>query len=439
MPHLRNAREMPATVRALRWAWRMGQSLTMSARREITKKHAAEYAAAPKKAKGVMLDQLVATTGWSRANARRALRTAAKRKGPAKAVKRKPRPRTYGYDTLRLLIQVWNLAGRPSGKYLAATMPIWLPKLETFNELEQGRLNEGTRAQLLAVSGATIDRMLKPTRDGVRLVGLSGTKPGPLLRNSIQVRKAGDEHEQAPGFVEADLVLHCGPTLAGEFVRTLTVTDVFTGWTENIAVRNGAHRWIIEAMTDIEARLPFPLVGLDTDNGGEFINHALIKWAGDRDLFFTRARPYKSNDNAHVEQKNGDVVRRHAFHYRYDTTEELRLLNELYPLVRVRLNMFTATTKAIGWRSNKHGKKTRVYDKPRTPYQRVIDSGVLTAERASDFARLFEDTNPAELTRRITAIQTRLIALAKNKTDAITQNASRAKTAEARKPISRAS
>ena len=364
---------------------------------------------------------------------------ALKRKGPAKAVKRKPRSRTYGYDTLKLLIQVWNLAGRPSGKYLAATMGIWLPKLELHGELDVKRLTGHTRAQLLTVSGATIDRMLKPTRDGGQLVGLSGTKPGPLLRNSIQVRKAGDEHEKAPGFVEADLVLHCGPTLAGEFVHSLTVTDVFTGWTENVALRNGAHRWVIEAMTEVEARLPFPLVGLDTDNGGEFINHALIKWAGDRDLFFTRSRPYKSNDNAHVEQKNGDVVRRHAFYYRYDTALELQLLNELYQLVRLRLNLFTATTKAIGWRSNKHGKKTRVYDKPRTPYQRVLDSGILTAKKAAKLATVFEATNPAELTRQITAIQTRLIALATDKTTAITVGVSRAKTDEASDQLSRAS
>ena len=410
----------------------------MGTRREITKKYARDYAQAAKKAKGVILDELVAVTGWSRANARRSLSTARKRKGPAKAVKRRPRPRAYGYDMLKLLIQVWNLAGRPSGKYLAATMPLWLPKLEEHEELDKERLNERTRAQLLSVSGATIDRMLKPTRDGVRLVGLSGTKPGPLLRNSIQVRKAGDEHERAPGFVEADLVLHCGPTLAGEFAHSLTVTDVFTGWTENMALKNGAHRWVIEAMTAIEARLPFPLVGLDTDNGGEFINHALIKWAGERDLFFTRARPYKSNDNAHVEQKNGDVVRRHAFHYRYDTATELELLNELYPLVRVRLNMFTATTKAVGWRSNKHGKKTRVYDKPRTPYQRVLDAGVFAQSREAELARLFDETNPAELTRAITAIQHKLIALAKDKTDAVSAGLSRAKIAESPKRFSRA-
>jgi len=327
---------------------------------------------------------------------------------------------------VKLLIQVWNLAGRPSGKYLAATMGIWVPKLEQHGELDEKRPTDHTRTQLLTVSGATIDRMLKPIRDGATLVGLSGTKPGPLLRNSIQVRKAGDEHEQAPGFVEADLVLHCGATLAGEFAHSLTVTDVFTGWSENVALKNGAHRWVIEAMTQIEGRLPFPLVGLESNNGGEFINHALIKWAGERDLFFTRSRPYKSNDNAHVEQKNGDVVRRHAFHYRYDTVLEMQLLNELYQLVRVRLNLFTATTKAIDWRSNKHGKKTRVYDKPRTPYQRAIDSGILTVEKAAEFAALFEATNPAELIRKIITIQTRLIALAKDKTAAITASVSRA-------------
>ncbi|WP_211878325.1 hypothetical protein [Pseudarthrobacter albicanus] len=184
-----------------------------------------------------MLDELVAVTGWSRANARRAQSTARKRKGPAKAVVRKPRGRTYGYDTLKVLIEVWRFAGMPSGKYLAATMDLWLPKLEAFGELDKDRLTPEVRAQLLKVSGATIDRLLKPTKDAGRPKGLSATRAGPLLRNSITVRKAGDEHEQAPGFIEADMVVHCGPTLAGEFARTLTATDVFTGWTGNVAGR----------------------------------------------------------------------------------------------------------------------------------------------------------------------------------------------------------
>lgn len=411
----------------------------MATRREITKKYATDYAKSSKTGKGLILDELVAVTGWSRANARRALSTARKRRGPAKAVVRKPRGRTYGYDTLKVLISVWRLAGMPSGKYLAATMDLWLPKLQAFGELDAQRLTPAVRVQLMQVSGATIDRLLKPTRDAAKPKGLSATKAGPLLRNSITVRKAGDEHEQAPGFIEADLVVHCGPTLAGEFARTLTATDVFTGWTENVAVRNGAHRWVLAAMDEVVARLPFPLVGLDTDNGGEFINYAMIEWAGKKDIYFTRSRPYKSNDNAHVEQKNGDVVRRHAFHYRYDTAAEVKLLNALYALVRVRLNLFTATTKAVGWRSNKHGKKTRIYDKPRTPYQRVIDSGILTEAKAAELAELMEATNPADLTRGITKIQTQLIALAAAKTQALEASATRAEIAEARTTLSRAS
>ncbi len=301
------------------------------------------------------------------------------------------------------------------------------------------RLNDHARAQLLAVSGARVDRLLKPTQDGAQLVGLSGIKPGLLLRNSIQVRKAGDEHEQAPGFVEADLVLHCGPSLQGGFVHSLTVTGVFTGWTENMALKNGAHRWVIEAMTQIQARLPFPLAGLDTGNGGEFINGALIKWAGDRDLFFTRSRPYKSNDNAPLGRRTATWCAVTRSTTGYDTTAELQLQNELYLLVRLRLNMFTATTKAAHWRSNKYGKKTRVYDKPRTHYQRVLDSGVMATGRAVKLARDFDERNPGDLTRQITAIQTRLIVLAKEKTKAITASVSRAKIGEAPEQISRAS
>jgi len=219
VPHLRIAREMLATVWVLGCAGGMS-SLSMATKREITKKYAREYAKASKKTRGRMLDELVAATGWSRANARWQVSAAGKRRGPQRSVKRAPRPRTYGYDTLKLLISVWMLAGQPPGKYLAATMGIWLPKLIEHGELDGARLNQHTHAQLLAISGATIDRLLKPTRDGMALTGISGTKPGPLLRTSIQVRKASDEHERVPGFCEIDLVLHCGPTLKGQFIRT---------------------------------------------------------------------------------------------------------------------------------------------------------------------------------------------------------------------------
>lgn len=166
------------------------------------------------------------------------------------------------------------------------------------------------------------------------------------------------------------------------------------------------------------------MVGLDCDNGGEFINHALVGWCADRTIFMTRARAHTSNDNAHVEQKNGDIVRKSAFRYRYDTAEELELLNELWGYVNLRKNLFLPTKKTNGWRTTKAGRNTRTYDKPRTPYQRVLDSDVLTAEQARRLARLHAETNPAELTRGINRIQQALIASAKDKTLALRDHVS---------------
>jgi hypothetical protein len=396
----------------------MGQGLSMATKREITKQKAREYERASKKEKGRILDELAATIGWSRANARRQLKAAGKRKGPASAVERKPKPRTYGYDTLKVLQLVWTLSGEPCGKYLAPIMVDMLESLERFGELKpvEHRLNDHVRRQLVAMSPATIDRLLKPAKDARYPDAVSTTRPGSLLRSEIPVRQALDEMEQRPGFLEIDLVAHCGHSLEGEFAYTLTATDVFTGWTENIAIKNRAHKWVVQAMTTIAQRLPYPMAGLDCDNGGEFINHALVGWAAERTLFMTRSRPHESNDNAHVEQKNGDIVRKSAFRYRYDTPAELSLLNELWGYVNLRKNLFLPTKKANGWRTTRSGRSTRTYDAPKTPFQRVIDSGVLSTEKISEIEDLRRNTNPAGLTRNIVRLQQELIKAAKTKT-----------------------
>jgi hypothetical protein len=193
-----------------------------------------------------------------------------------------------------------------------------------------------------------------------------------------------------------------------------------------MALKNGAHRWVIEAMTAIEDRLPFLLVGPDTDNGGEFINLALIKWVGQRDLFFTRARPYKSKT---LTSSRGTATWCVVMRFTTATTSPpaLQLLNELHPLVRVRLNMFTATTQAIDWRSNRHGTRAPCTQQTPHPYQHVLNSRILTVDRATELTALFRTTNPADLTRHITAIQNPLIALAKDKTDALTASVTRTK------------
>ena len=212
---------------------------------------------------------------------------------------------------------------------------------------------------------------------------------------------------------------HCGPTLIGEFARTLTMTDIVTGWTENWSIRNNASKWILEGIEELQQWFPFALAVFDSDCGGEFINHEVVAWLQARDIEQTRSRPYQKNDQAHVESKNNHVVRKHAFYWRYDTPRELELLNRLWRLVSLRLNFFTPTKKAVGYTATADGRKKRIYDKPATPWQRLQTSGVLDAQHLSVVAARVDGINPADLTRQINAIQMQLLDLAKTKTEAL--------------------
>ena len=205
----------------------------------------------------------------------------------------------------------------------------------------------------------------------------------------------------------------------GEFARTLTMTDVVTGWTENHSIRNNASKWIVEAIEELQQRFPFAMVIFDSDCGGEFINHEVAAWLQDRDIAQTRSRPYQKNDQAHVESKNNHVVRKHAFYWRYDTGQELELLNELWRLVSLRLNFFTPTRKAVGYATTAHGRRKRIYDKPATPWQRLQASEVLDAQHLVTVAARIEGINPADLTRQINTIQMQLLDLAKAKTETL--------------------
>jgi hypothetical protein len=298
-------------------------------------------------------------------------------------------------------------------------LPIWLPLLTDAGDLDKPFVTSETIAELVAMSPATIDRYLAPARRSMQLRGISTTKPSPLLRNSIGLSKVGDEPATVPGVIEADTVAHCGPTFVGEFARTLTMTDLVTGWTENASIRNNASKWIVQAVADLQGMFPFPLVVFDSDNGSEFINHDVADWLQERDIAQTRSRPYQKNDQATVESKNNHVVRKHAFHWRYDTPEELALLNELWPLVSMRLNFFTPTKKPTGYATAASGRRKRVYDKPRTPWLRVLHSGLLTGEDAAAVQARIAGVNPADLTRRINQIQLRLIELSRDKTEAL--------------------
>ncbi|WP_256843040.1 integrase catalytic domain-containing protein [Ornithinimicrobium cryptoxanthini] len=267
------------------------------------------------------------------------------------------------------------------------------------------------------MSAATIDRYLKPSKAADAISGHSTTKPSPLLRSSIGIRKAGDEVEQEPGFFEVDTVAHCGPTTKGEYARTLNLTCVFTGWTWTRAVRNNAHVHILAALKAAHQEIPFEVVGLDFDNGSEFLNHPVIEWAGQQQIFFTRSRPYKKNDQATIESKNNHLVRKYAFHYRYDTEPERAVLNRLWPLVNDRLNFLTSTIKPIGYGSDRNGRRKRLYDKPATPLDRLILSGTLAPGQLRELIDYRATLNPAQIARDIADLQNVLLKLAKDKTE----------------------
>lgn len=398
----------------------MEGKIPMGARRHVTNKLRSAYKKASKSEKSRILDEVIATTGMGRSTARRML-TGPQLPEPREQLdRRRLRPKGYGDDARALLRHVWSLMGFPCGKYLIVMLPMWLPLMEAAGDLDKPFATPTALAELQQMSAATIDRYLAPARSAMRLKGISTTTPSPLLRNSIGLSKVGDEPATIPGVAEADTVAHCGPTFVGEFARTLTMTDVVCGWTENASIRNNASKWILQAVADLEKTFPFPLRVFDSDNGSEFINHDVADWLQARDIAQTRSRPYKKNDQATVESKNNHVVRKHAFYWRYDTSEELALLNQLWPLVSMRLNFFTPTKKPIGYATTTDGRRKRVYDKPATPWQRVLASGILTDTQAAAVQDRIVGVNPADLTRQINQIQHELTELARAKTAALT-------------------
>lgn len=396
----------------------MEGKIPMTARRHVTNKLRTTYRKASKTDRSRILDEVMATTGMGRSTARRML-TGPRLPDPGEHVdKRRLRPKTYSDASRVLLEHVWALMGMPCGKYFVAMLPMWLPLLEQAGDLDHPFVSPTAIEELESMSAATIDRYLAPARQSMQLRGISTTKPPPLLRNSIGLSKTGDEPPTVPGVIEADTVAHRGPSYVGEFARTLTMTDMVTGWTENASIRNNASKWILEAVADLDGKFPFELRVFDSDNGSEFINHEVADWLQQRDIDQTRSRPYRKNDQATVESKNNHVVRKHAFYWRYDTSEELGLLGQLWPLVSLRLNFFVPTKKPVEYATTSDGRRRRVYDSPRTPWRRVLDSRLLTDDQVTAISERVDGVNPADLTRQINQIQMRLIELSKSKTEA---------------------
>lgn len=348
--------------------------LTMRQKQAVTRRLAQEYQRASKERKGQLLDTLVQLTSYSRSYAARALRQRCRPLPP----RTRHKPRTYDREVLRALgqIWVWVTCDGLCGKRLAPYLPEILPVLERCGEL---KITAQVRQKLLTISAATIDRLLAPVKRRYQLRPRAATNPGTWLKHQIPIRTFSDWDEARPGFVEVDLVSHDGGTPGPDVIQTLDLTDVHSGWTETRAVKNKAQVWVFEALQQLRARLPFPLLGLDSDNGSEFINDQLLRFCEQQRLTFTRSRPYRKNDSCFVEQKNYSVVRRAVGYARYDTPEELQALNELYEVLRLYTNYFQPVMKLIEKRRVGSRVQKR-YDRAKTPYQRLLESPQLEEE-----------------------------------------------------------
>jgi len=377
--------------------------LTMSQRRAVSKVIATRYKRADKPAKGVILDELCATTGWHRNHARKAL-TAALRPtvvGPT----RKARVPKYDEDTVAALRFCWAVLGAPTGKRLAPVIGELVPTLRRFEELKIG---DETERSLISMSAATMDRRLKADRAKMMLKGRSHTKPGSLLKDAIAIRTWAQWDDAVPGFVEIDLVGHEGSNAIGDHAYTLTVTDIATGWTENRSVRNKAQKWVFAALLEIRSCFPFPIIGIDSDNGSEFINWHLLRWCEKEKITFTRSRSGNSNDGAHVEQKNWAIVRTVVGYHRYDTSAELVLLNQIWVLQSQMSNYFSAQQKLIS-KVRDGSKVTKKYDTATTAHRRAERHDTVTDPDKAILADTYPGLNPAAIQRQIQALTADLL------------------------------
>lgn len=408
--------------------------LTLTQRRAITEAAATRYLQAGKRGKSRILDELCANTGWHRNHARKALKAALR---PKVVMPRSPRPVTYGPEVIAALTICWMVLGMPAGKRLAPMLTELVAVLRHFRELV---ISDETAALLVSMSASTIDRRLADERAKYQLRGRVGTKPGSLLKSQIPMRTWADWDDAVPGFVEIDTVFHDGGHRGGGHAFTLTVTDIATGWTESRSLPDRTAKHILAALNHVAAAMPFPILGVDSDNGSEFINEDLLTWCRNRSITFTRSRPGNKNDGCHVEQKNWAVVRTVVGYYRYDTASELLLLNEIWHLQSKLTNFFHPQQKLIS-KVRTGAKVSRKHDTATTPFHRATDHPSMSVDRLVALKRTYSLINPAATQRQIQALTTELFTLTTSKApDGVPAPVTkRARLREATNPPTRAS
>jgi len=365
----------------------------IQSKRELLTALRPRYRRASKAEKGRILDEFVAATGYHRKYAIYLLRHGPR---PVSATTRRGHT-PYGLAVVRALTQLWQLSGYLCAKRLQPFLPSLLEALARAGELT---LSPQLKALVLQASPATVERKLRPARRRRQGRGRSTTRAGSLLKHQVPIRTFADWNEARPGFSEIDLVAHCGESTRGEYLNTLNMVDVATGWLECRAVTYRSQREVFAALETVRQRLPFGLLGIDTDNDSAFLNDHLVRYCQSQHLTFTRARPYRKNDQAHVEQKNGSVVRGLVGYDRYEGASATRALNAVYEVLRLWVNFFQPSMKLIAKR--RIGSRVRkTYDIAQTPYQRVLASPQVAQADKDALRQQFLSLNPVALRRTL--------------------------------------
>jgi hypothetical protein len=305
-----------------------------------------------------------------------------------------------------ILVQIWEAMGRPWSVRLKAALSLWLPALR-----RRRAIPEPLEELLGTISARTIDRLLAGARRQAGRRQFGRTKPGTLLRREIPIQTAAWQ-TGLPGYTEIDLVSHSGPNASGEFLHTFNLTDIETTWVESCALLGKSEIGVLRALGEIAAALPFELKGVDSDNGSEFVNHQMLRYCHERGIRFTRSRPYKKDDNAHIEQKNWTHVRRILGWDRYDSPDALEAIQDLYRHeLRLMMNLFQPSVRLVE-RQRIGARLVRKYDAPKTPLDRLIDNGRGNAERIAHYIELREQLDPFALAAKIDEKLAHIYALA---------------------------
>lgn len=376
--------------------------MSMQAKKELVHRMRWQYLEADRKGKSEIIDAVIAATGYHRKYVVTVLRKSPTRLKPV----RKP-IRTYDEELKAALVKIWKAANCICSKRLAPFLPEFVEILERFGHLN---ISSEVKAKLLAVSPATIDRLLVEERKQ-HPRGKTTTRPGNLLKQQIKIRTFAEWNDVEPGFFEADLVAHCGDHVDGSFLNTLVLIDIATCWIECAPLLRKSDADVTAALNAIRAVLPMTLLGLDTDNGCEFINYELFEYCEREKITFTRSRPYKKNDQAHVEQKNGSVVRRTVGYDRFEGVDAWNRLMNLYRVLRLYINFFQPSCKLV--KKERIGSRVRkIYDKARTPYQRVLEAPQVSADSKRKLTDLYGSLDPVTLFDQLGHLQTLLLEAA---------------------------